>query len=156
MAGLTDDQVKLVKANWAEVKKIKDVAADLFYDKLFELDPSLRELFKEDITIQKKALMATISFCVATLNHPDKLIPAVQELGARHGKYGVDERSPTGPLAQPFCGHLNRVFWRCIDRRGEGSMDTGLRRPFFNNDRGCSSRSCLKPRLEFERCEEAV
>jgi len=86
---LTDEQVKLVKANWNAVKPIKEAAADLFYDKLFELDPSIREMFKDDISIQKKALMATISFAVATLNHPDKLIPAVQELGGRHGKYGV-------------------------------------------------------------------
>ncbi len=86
---LTDEQVKLVKANWNAIKPIKDTAADLFYDKLFELDPSIRELFKEDITIQKKALMATISFAVATLNHPDKLIPALEELGSRHGQYGV-------------------------------------------------------------------
>ena len=89
MAGLTDAQVKLVKSNWSSVKEIKETAADLFYDKLFELDPTLRGLFKADISLQKKALMATISFAVATLNHPDKLVPAVQELGARHGKYGV-------------------------------------------------------------------
>ena len=81
MAGLTDDQVKLVKANWNAVKPIKESAADLFYDKLFELDPSIRSLFKEDISIQKKALMETIPFCVATLNHPEKLIPAVEQLG---------------------------------------------------------------------------
>lgn len=92
MAGLTDDQVKLVKANWNAVKPIKETAADLFYDKLFELDPSIRSLFKEDISIQKKALMATISFAVATLNHPDKLVPAVQQLGTRHGGYGVTDK----------------------------------------------------------------
>jgi hemoglobin-like flavoprotein len=92
MAGLTDDQVKLVKANWNAVKPIKETAADLFYDKLFELDPSIRSLFKDDISIQKKALMATISFCVATLNHPDKLVPAVQQLGTRHGGYGVTDK----------------------------------------------------------------
>jgi hemoglobin-like flavoprotein len=89
MAGLTEDQVKLVKSNWSSVKKIKETAADLFYDKLFELDPKARELFKDDISIQKKALMATISFAVAMLNHPDKLVPAVQDLGVRHAKYGV-------------------------------------------------------------------
>jgi hemoglobin-like flavoprotein len=89
MAELTPDQVKLVQSNWAEVKKIKDVAADLFYNKLFELDPTVRDLFREDISIQKKALMATISFAVATLNHPDKLVPAVQKLGERHGALDV-------------------------------------------------------------------
>lgn len=89
MAGLTEDQVKLVKSNWSSVKKIKETAADLFYYKLFELDPKARELFKDDISIQKKALMATISFAVAMLNHPDKLVPSVQDLGVRHAKYGV-------------------------------------------------------------------
>jgi len=86
MAGLTEDQVKLVKSNWSSVKKIKETAADLFYDKLFELDPKARELFKDDISIQKKALMATISFAVAMLNHPDKLVPVAQDLGVRHAK----------------------------------------------------------------------
>lgn len=33
--------------------------------------------------------MATISFAVAMLNHPDKLVPSVQDLGVRHAKYGV-------------------------------------------------------------------
>jgi hypothetical protein len=105
MAGLTDDQVKLVKANWNAVKPIKETAADLFYDKLFELDPSIRSMFKEDISIQKKTLMATISFCGATLNHPEKFIPAVQELGRRHAGYGVTDKQP---LAQHCCGHSNR------------------------------------------------
>ncbi len=89
MADLTLEQVKLVQSNWALVKPIKDTAADLFYNKLFELDPSLRTLFKEDITVQKKALMATLTFAVAMLNHPDKLVPAVQKLGVRHAEVGV-------------------------------------------------------------------
>jgi len=89
MPDLTDDQVKLVKNNWAAVKPIKETAADLFYNKLFELDADARSLFKEDLSLQKKQLMATISFAVATLNHPDKLVPAVQALGKRHGEYGV-------------------------------------------------------------------
>jgi len=108
MAGLTDDQVKLVKANWNAVKPIKETAADLFYDKLFEHDPSIRSMSKEDISIQKKALMATISFCVATLNHPDKLVPAVQELGTRHGGYGVTDKHTTPALVQRCSGHSNR------------------------------------------------
>jgi len=107
MAGLTDDQIKLVKANWSAVKPIKETAADLFYDKLFELDPKVRELFKEDISIQKKALMATISFAVATLNHPDKLVPAVQDLGKRHAKYGVTP-AHYGTVAQALLWTLEK------------------------------------------------
>ena len=111
-AGLTDDQVKLVKANWNAVKPIKETAADIFYDKLFELDSSIHSMFKEDISIQKKALMATISFCVATLNHPDKLVPAVQELGTRHGGYGV-----TGPKHYATVG--DALLWTLEQGLGE-------------------------------------
>jgi len=89
MPDLTDDPVKLVKNNWAVVKPNNETAADLFYDKLFELDPSVRSLFKDDLNIQKKQLMATISFAVANLNHPDKFVPAVQALGKRHSEHGV-------------------------------------------------------------------
>ncbi|MGB1749833.1 MAG: hemin receptor, partial [Dehalococcoidia bacterium] len=57
--------------------------------KLFEIDPDDRGLFKEDLSLQKKQLMATISFAVATLKHPELLVPAAQALGKRHGEYGV-------------------------------------------------------------------
>jgi hemoglobin-like flavoprotein len=132
---LTDEQVKLVKANWNAVKPIKEAAADLFYDKLFELDPSIREMFKDDISIQKKALMATISFAVATLNHPDKLIPAVQELGGRHGKYGVTA-AHYGTVAEALLWTLEQGLGEAWTPRGENRLDRGLRNTFFDNARG--------------------
>jgi hypothetical protein len=38
---MTQEQIELVKSTWRKVIPIADTAADLFYGKLFELDPSL-------------------------------------------------------------------------------------------------------------------
>jgi len=70
---------------------ISDTAADLFYGKLFELDPSLKKLFPEDMTEQKKKLMQMIGVAVGALNKPDVLIPAVQDFGRRHVDYKVED-----------------------------------------------------------------
>ena len=58
---MTPDQTKIVQSTWAQVVPIADTAAQLFYGKLFELDPSLRPLFaKADMDEQRQKLMATL------------------------------------------------------------------------------------------------
>ena len=69
---------------------IKAAAADLFYGRLFELDPSLKPLFKGDIKEQGAKLMAMIATAVAGLDRLDSIVPAVQALGKRHAGYGVE------------------------------------------------------------------
>ncbi len=86
---MTPEQIELVKSTWKMVLPIADTAADLFYGKLFELDPGVRTLFDDDMTRQKKALMAMIGNAVASLHRIETIIPAVQQLGVRHAGYGV-------------------------------------------------------------------
>lgn len=68
---------------------ISDQAAELFYNKLFELNPSLRQLFKGDMYEQGRKLMTMIKTAVASLDKLDTIVPAVQKLGQRHAGYGV-------------------------------------------------------------------
>ncbi len=84
--------IDLVQASWARVMPISDVAAMLFYDRLFVLDPSTRSLFKTDMREQKKKLMQTLSVAVDGLRTPDKLVPVLQNLGMRHTGYMVEDR----------------------------------------------------------------
>ena len=63
----------------------------MFYGRLFELNPSLRPLFKIDIGEQGKKLMQMIGFCIGKLDALDELVPIVKSLGARHVGYGVVE-----------------------------------------------------------------
>ena len=67
--------------------------AELFYQRLFELDPSLKPLFKGDMKEQGKKLMATLNLAVASLTKLEEIQPAVQALGRRHVEYGVPDES---------------------------------------------------------------
>ncbi len=86
---MTPTQKTLVQTTWEQVVPIADTAAKLFYEKLFELDPKLRPLFKPDMAEQRKVLMNTITFAVRSLDKLDEVVPAVQALGKRHVAYGV-------------------------------------------------------------------
>lgn len=88
---MTPKQVGLIKVTWDKVFPIADKAAELFYGKLFELDPELKPLFSGDMTEQGKKLMSTINLVVEGLEKLDELVPAVQELGVRHVGYGVKD-----------------------------------------------------------------
>src|SRR5215213_4933586 len=93
---MTPEQIALVQISFAQVLPIADTAAALFYSRLFELDPSLKPLFKGDMAEQGRKLMTMIRVVVNGLNRLDELVPAVQELGRRHARYGVrDEHYDT-------------------------------------------------------------
>jgi hemoglobin-like flavoprotein len=93
---MTPEQTMLVKSSWEKVQPISDKAAELFYGRLFELDPDLRSLFKGDMEEQGRKLMRMISTAVAALDRLEAIVPAVQQLGVRHVGYGVrDEHYDT-------------------------------------------------------------
>lgn len=86
---MTPDQVKLVQDSFAKVAPIAPQAATLFYDRLFEVAPSVRSLFPDDITEQKKKLMATLAVVVNGLDKLDTILPAASALAKRHVSYGA-------------------------------------------------------------------
>ena len=49
---MTSDQIQLIRESFALVAPRAEVAALVFYKRLFELDPSLRPLFRPDIEEQ--------------------------------------------------------------------------------------------------------
>lgn len=89
---MTPAQITLVKITWAKIIPIKETAAELFYGKLFELDPALKPLFKGNMVEQGRKLMAMINTAVNALDHLDGVVPAIQEMGRRHVSYGVKEQ----------------------------------------------------------------
>ena len=88
---MTPAEKELVQATWKQVIPSVDATGELFYDRLFEIDPELRPLFKGDIQQQARRLMATITFAVDGLDDLDSIVPAVRDLGVRHLGYGVTE-----------------------------------------------------------------
>jgi len=85
------DQIRLVQDTFDKVRPISEEAAKLFYNRLFELDPSLKSLFKGDMKTQGKMLMQMLDYAVTGLDRLDTIILAIQDLGKRHAGYGVKD-----------------------------------------------------------------
>jgi hemoglobin-like flavoprotein len=79
----------IVRSTLATLAPAADDVARRFYERLFELDPQLRSLFKGDMSDQGRSLMAMIGAGVAGLDRIETLQPALAALGARHRGYGV-------------------------------------------------------------------
>jgi hemoglobin-like flavoprotein len=88
---MTPDQVKLVQDSFKKVATIAPQAADLFYDRLFQIAPEVRPLFPIDLRTQKQKLMSMLTTAVTNLHQVEKIVPAVQDLGRRHARYGVKD-----------------------------------------------------------------
>jgi hemoglobin-like flavoprotein len=86
---MTPRQVQIVQSNFEKVMPIAEVAAGLFYARLFELDPALRQMFKGDMKRQGGMLMSMLASAVRGLSNPNGLIPVLTALGRRHNGYGV-------------------------------------------------------------------
>ena len=86
---MDDSTKKLVQDSWAQVVPIADKAAELFYARLFELDPTLKLLFKSPLDVQGKLLMKALDGAVGSLSDLDALVPVLKGLGVRHASYGV-------------------------------------------------------------------
>ena len=89
---ITLQQKELVKKTWVMVVPIADTAAELFYGRLFELEPSYKAMFKNDMTEQGKKLMKTINIAVEALDDLEPLIPTLKQMGADHAGFGVKDR----------------------------------------------------------------
>ena len=88
---MNQQQIHLVRSTFAMVQPIAGDAAALFYDHLFRADPTLRPLFKGDMTHQGQRLMGMIGSALQLLDRPAALLPVLRSLGARHAGYRVRE-----------------------------------------------------------------
>ena len=89
---MTPEQIDLVQNSFQKIVPIGDAAAKMFYGRLFELDPSLRRLFQNDMKVQGRKLLAKLGIAVQGLHDLDAVLPVIQDLGRRHVGYGVEPR----------------------------------------------------------------
>ncbi len=86
---MTPELKHLVRDSFARLAPVADEAGALLYDRLFEMDPTLRGLFQNDIGEQSRKLMQMIAVAVNSLDNLEAIVPALQALGRRHAGYGV-------------------------------------------------------------------
>jgi len=87
---MTPEQARLVTNSWNSVASIADSAIEQFYNRLFEIDPSARALFRvTDMPEQRRKVIEALSLALQSLDDLAALTPTLQELGRRHHRYGV-------------------------------------------------------------------
>lgn len=105
-------QVKLVQDSFAKVAPISEQAALLFYGRLFEVAPSVRAMFPDDMTEQRKKLMGTLAVVVNGLSNLGAILPAASALAKRHVDYGAK------PEHYPVVG--GALLWTLEKGLGDG------------------------------------
>lgn len=88
---ISPEQVCIIKHTWSLVIPIANSAAQMFYERLFQLDPSLKALFRTEPDTQRMKRIAMLSIIVRGIGDLDNLIGTVQELGMRHVNYGIQD-----------------------------------------------------------------
>jgi Hemoglobin-like flavoprotein len=86
---MTPTQIQLVKESWSKVIPISDAAGSLFYQRLFDVAPGVRHLFKSNPHEQSRKLMTMITMVVSKLDQLDTILEDIKGLARRHDKYGA-------------------------------------------------------------------
>ena len=85
---LTTTQIALVRDSFHRLQPDAEVA-EMFYDRLFEIAPELRTMFRSDMTGQGMRFMTTLGLILDDIDDPDALHPYLEKLAQGHAAYGV-------------------------------------------------------------------
>ena len=84
---MTPVQLNILRQTFDRVESLSGIAALTFYQRLFELDPGLRRLFRNDIEEQGQKLMVALRFLVDSIETRQAIVPTLESLGRRHAGY---------------------------------------------------------------------
>jgi len=86
---VTPSQLALVHESFDAAFPVYDRLVAAFYDRLFEIAPALRPLFRHDLGPQREKFQQMLAAAVGLLDQPVLLRSVVYDLGLRHAGYGV-------------------------------------------------------------------
>jgi hemoglobin-like flavoprotein len=89
---MDSQRIASIRSTWRRLVPVEDEVARTFYRILFDLDPSLRRLFRGDMAEQGRKLTALLDVVVSQLDRLGDIVPLVEQLGRRHARYGVEHR----------------------------------------------------------------
>lgn len=86
---MTPQQVALVQESFEKIAAMGEPAWQSFYAELFALEPSLKQMFKGDISEQRKKLLAALALVMRALHAPATILAPLKSLAVKHVGYGV-------------------------------------------------------------------
>jgi len=86
---MTQQEIRLVQESVEEILPHTQEMGDLLYQRLFEIAPEVKSLFKTDMTLQSRKLMSILVHVIANLDQLDKLTEEFKGLAAKHHDYQI-------------------------------------------------------------------
>jgi len=86
---LSEDEIELLRDTLVYLQERKDLATSVFYENLFEIDPSLRPMFDDDLTEQSNKALFAFGAVVAQIHDVETCREMTRGLANRHVGYGV-------------------------------------------------------------------
>ena len=122
---LTAEQKRLIRVSFLRIEPALDLVAQLFFLKLFRLDPSLRKKFSGPVEIQARKFAAGAKLAMISLGHEDGLAPTLKLLGARHRQLGIRSRHYR-TMSRALVWTLERSLDKNFDRDTKDAWNTLL------------------------------
>jgi hemoglobin-like flavoprotein len=122
---LTAEQKRLIRVSFLRVEPALDLVAQLFFLKLFRLDPSLRKKFTGPVEVQARKFAAGAKLAMISLGHEDGLAPTLKLLGTRHRQMGIRTRHYR-TMSRAMVWTLERSLAKAFDRDTKDAWNTLL------------------------------
>jgi len=88
---MTPTQIAVVQASWQKVDAGHHEVAEMFYQKLFELAPELRQFYQADLQEYGSRLMRNLGLAVSSLSRLDSVLPMLQDFAAQRVERGIKD-----------------------------------------------------------------
>ena len=122
---LTAEQKRLIRVSFLKVEPALELVAQLFYLKLFRLDPSLRKKLAGPVDVQARKFAAGAKLAMISLGHEDGLAPTLKLLGTRHRQMGIRTRHYR-TMSRALVWTLERSLDKAFDRDTKDAWNTLL------------------------------
>ena len=132
---MTPREKQIVSESFPLIREMAIPVSLLFYGRLFDVDPMLRQLFKIDMKEQSKKFVAMLDAIVECIDDWERIVPVLHQLGQRHVAYGVKEQDYNtlcsalvwafGQALQPGFDNEVRAAWTAVIRDVNQQMKIG-------------------------------
>jgi len=87
---MSPESIDRIESSFAALRSKATVLTGVFYEHLFAAHPGVRPLFPDDLKEQRMKLAQSLAAVVDNIRDLCAVVPALQEMGARHVAYGTE------------------------------------------------------------------
>jgi len=121
------EEIKSIRKSFQLIAGKEQIVTLLFYNRLFQSSPNLRDMFPGEMADQAKKLADVLKVLDASLDNLETLRPALRGLGSRHQhQYGVFEEHYAA-FCQTLVNTLQETGGTRFDEEMKNAWNTMLR-----------------------------